>query len=279
MGKFVGAFAAMLVVFGCSSKDKLRDGPASHVSHPLPTTLEEAVNSEFRSPEMRARDQYRHPIETLRFFGIEPQMTVVEISPGGGWYTQILAPFLAARGQYIAASVPSDIGEYFKEQNAKQKVWLSAHPELSSTFKVTDFYPPSRLEIAPAGSADMVLTFRNIHNWMDKGGVQEAFNAFYKALKPGGILGVVEHRANPNQKFDPKARSGYVREQDVIRMAKTAGFQLVAKSEINANPKDTKNYPEGVWTLPPVLRLKDQDREKYLAIGESDRMTLKFIKR
>lgn len=235
----------------------------------LPTTVREAVNSPYRTPANIVRDQYRHPVETLEFFGLAPEMTVVEITPGAGWYTEILAPYLAAKGQYIAASTDLHPG---------YSAWIAQNPEIVVKMKTTGFKPPQDLDIAPAGSADMVLTFRNVHNWMSKGSEKAVFAAFFKALKPGGILGVVEHRANPKSKRDPKAKSGYVLEKDVIRMAKAAGFKLVAQSEINANPKDTKDYPEGVWTLPPVLKLKDQDREKYLAIGESDRMTLRFVK-
>lgn len=242
---------------------------------PLPTTIEEAANSPFRTEANRARDIYRHPVETLNFFGLKPEMTVVEISPGAGWYMEILAPLVSSKGQYIAALPPSN-NEYMKRLNEKVQSWIDNHPELKDKIQTATFNPPE--DIVPEGTADMVLTFRNVHNWMARGTAQEAFNAFYRALKPGGILGVVEHRANPKSKRDPKAKSGYVREADVIQMAQKAGFKLEAKSEINANPKDTKNHPEGVWTLPPTLRLGEKNKDKYLAIGESDRMTLKFVK-
>ncbi len=241
----------------------------------LPTTVEDAVKSSFRTPENTKRDQYRHPVETLNFFGIKPEMTVVEISPGAGWYMEILAPLLSSRGQYIGAGFPRDTTvDFQKELNSKIDAWLAKYPEVGAKAKIVSFSPTT--EIAPAESVDMVLTFRNIHNWMPK--EKEAFKTFFKALKPGGILGVVEHRADPKAKFDPKAKNGYVSEKHVIKIAKSVGFKLEEKSEINANPKDTKNYPEGVWTLPPTLRLKDVDKEKYLAIGESDRMTLRFVK-
>ncbi|MBX3041387.1 MAG: class I SAM-dependent methyltransferase [Bdellovibrionaceae bacterium] len=262
-----------LLFAACSSKP-VPEKPAPK----LPTSIEEAVAHPLRSENMRARDTFRHPVATLEFFGLKNDMTVVEISPGGGWYTQILAPFLAEKGQYIAAAVPSEAGDYMKNLNEQRNAWLATWPEVASKVKETSFMPPQQMEIAPEGSADLVLTFRNVHNWMSSGSEQAAFKSFFKALKPGGTLGVVEHRAPTRQKFDPKAKSGYVREQDVIRLAQRAGFKLVEKSEINANPKDTKDHPEGVWTLPPSLRLKDKDREKYLAIGESDRMTLKFVK-
>jgi predicted methyltransferase len=260
----------LLSVLACSSKPQAPEIVAMNA----PTSIEEAVASEYRSLEMKTRDQYRHPVETLKFFGVEPTMTVLEISPSGGWYTQILAPYLNTRGQYVAVQVPSSMSEYMKKNNEARDSWLTTHSEITSKAKTVDFAD----EIYPENSADMVLTFRNVHNWMSNGGEDKAFKSFYKALKPGGILGVVEHRADPKKKRDPTGKSGYVLEKDVIKMAYKAGFKLVAKSEINANPKDTKDYPEGVWTLPPVLRLKDKDREKYLAIGESDRMTLKFQK-
>jgi predicted methyltransferase len=242
----------------------------------LPKTLEEALASPFRSPLNLPRDVYRHPVETLNFFGIKPTMTVVEISPGGGWYAEILAPYLSLQGKYIAALAPPEKGGYAKTNFDKFTSWVKSHPAL--VVQYGQFSPPELLNIAEAGSADMVLTFRNVHNWMGNGAEEKAFQAFFAALKPGGILGVEEHRADKKAKTDPKAESGYVKESEVIRMATKAGFKLEAKSEINANPKDTKNHPKGVWTLPPTLALKDQDRAKYLAIGESDRMTLRFVK-
>lgn len=231
-------------------------------------------------PEVdRARDRHRHPLETLTWFGIKDNMTVVEVTPGGGWYTDILAPFLKDRGVYYAAGFdPDSEVEYMRKGAQRFQEKLAANAELFSKAKVTILAPPTKVDIAPAGSADMVLTFRNVHNWMANDQAETVFKAMFKALKPGGVLGVVEHRANANVPQDPKAASGYVREDRVIKLAQDAGFQLVGKSEINANPKDTKDYPQGVWTLPPVLRLKEVDKDKYLAIGESDRMTLKFVK-
>jgi predicted methyltransferase len=233
------------------------------------TALKTVIAGPQRSDAERARDQYRHPLETLTWFGIKDDMRVVEIWPGGGWYTAILAPFLKDKGQYYAAV-------FENAQPLKDR--LAAKPELYGKVTLTELIPPAKTDIAPAGSADMVLTFRNVHNWMSRGFAEEVFQAMYRALKPGGILGVVEHRGNPAVPQDPKAASGYVNEDYVIKLAEGAGFQLVSRTEINANPKDTKDYPQGVWTLPPVLRLKEVDREKYVAIGESDRMTLKFVK-
>jgi predicted methyltransferase len=279
----------IIAASACSSEQKVAD-PNAHSSAKvvaelgtaataaLPQTLEEAVNSSYRTPENKNRDAYRHPLETLTFFGLQPNMTVVEITPGAGWYTEILAPFLATKGQYIGAFPTIGESEKMNETTAKVIAWLKSHHEFDGHETISELNPPDKVAIAPEGTADMVVTFRNVHNWMAGGKQDAVFAAFYKALKPGGILGVVEHRADPKKPRDPKASNGYVLEKDVIALAKKAGFRLVSKSEINANKKDTKDHPFGVWTLPPTLRLKDKDREKYLAIGESDRMTLKFMK-
>jgi len=241
--------------------------------------LNKILTGEHRSADNKARDQYRHPIETLGFFGIKPEMTVVEIFPGGGWYTEILAPFLKDKGNYYAAGNDPQSSSEFSRKSAKAfKDKMDASKDHYGKVNITILAPPDKTAIAPAGMADMVLTFRNIHNWMAAGTADDVFNAMYKALKPGGTLGVVEHRGNPNIPQDPKAESGYVNQDYAITLAEKAGFKFVASSEINANPKDTKDHPKGVWTLPPTLRLKDEDRDKYLAIGESDRMTLKFVK-
>lgn len=263
--KFLLGFV-LLGLIGCSTQTKNQQVVV------LPTTLEEAVGSTLRSPENQKRDVYRHPLETLQFFGVKPHMTVVEIWPSGGWYTEILAPYLAAEGKYIIADPSSDPNGYTNNR----KRWMENHPSIASTVTHSVFMPNESQEIAPAHSVDIVLTFRNVHNWLPTASQENAFKTFFKALKPGGVLGVVEHRANPKIKFDPK--SGYVPEAEVIRLAKLAGFKLAAKSEINANPKDTANHPAGVWTLPPRLKLGETEKDKYLKIGESDRMTLKFIK-
>ena len=240
--------------------------------------IKAAMAGDHRSDKARARDRYRNPLETLLFFGLKPEMTVVEIWPGGGWYTDILAPSLVGTGRYYAASWAKDAKSAFIQRTLKKYAKkLEARPKLFGEVIVTEL-SRTKHDIAPPGSADMVLTFRNVHNWMKFGYEAAIFEAMFKALKPGGILGVVEHRSDPDEIPDPQALSGYVDEQSCIEMAEAAGFKLVAKSEINANPKDSRDHPKGVWTLPPSLRLKDQDREKYLAIGESDRMTLKFIK-
>lgn len=241
--------------------------------------LQPILEGDHRSSTNRARDQYRHPLATLAWFGVEPDMTVVEIWPGGGWYTEILAPYLRERGKLYAAGFDADSDVPFYRINARKlKEKLAVNPAIYDRVIVTELMPPAKTAIAPAGSADRVLTFRNVHNWM-KGGYEAAvFKAMYDALKPGGILGVVEHRGDPKQPQDPRALSGYVTEAAVIEMAEAAGFVFLRSSEVNANPADTADHPEGVWTLPPSLRLEDVEREKYLAIGESDRMTLKFKK-
>lgn len=237
--------------------------------------LKAVVAGDHRPERDRARDRHRHPVETLAFFGIRDDMTVVEIWPGGGWYTRILAPFLKDRGKlYLAAYEP---GVLLRNATNTQREEVAAKPEVfgKPVFTVLE---KGKYDIAPPGSADLVLTFRNLHNWMDAGDADEVFGAIYRALRPGGVLGLVEHRASPGPQ-DPKARNGYVTEAHAVRLAEKAGFRLVAKSEVNGNPRDTKDHPKGVWTLPPSYALKDTDREKYAAIGESDRMTLKFVKR
>lgn len=241
--------------------------------------LQAAIDGDHRSAENKARDVYRHPAETLTWLGVEPDMTVVEIWPSRGWYTEILAPYLRDSGTlYLAGFDRASDRDYVKKLLKILDDKLAAAPEVYGTPVTTELAPPDKVEIAPAGSADMVLTFRNVHNWMTAGTADAVFAAMYAALKPGGVLGVVEHRGDPDVEQDPQAKSGYVTEAATVRMAEKAGFALVDSTEINANPKDTRDHSSGVWTLPPVLRLGDQDREKYLAIGESDRMTLKFRK-
>jgi predicted methyltransferase len=241
--------------------------------------LEKAVAGASRSEESKARDQYRHPVETLSFFGIRDDMTVVELTPGGGWYTEILAPFLREHGLLFAANYdPKSKVDYYRKSATEFAAKLKAGPAVYDKVVVGMLETPDKLLIAPDGVADMVLTFRNLHNWMNDGHAEDVLRAAYRALKPGGIFGLVEHRGNPKVPQDPKAESGYVNQDTAIALAKGVGFELVASSEINANPKDTKDHPKGVWTLPPSFALGDKDRAKYAAIGESDRMTLKFRK-
>ena len=250
---------------------------AADAQDPLAT----AISSPSRTAKFTARDQYRHPLETLRFFGLRPNQTVVEIWPGRGWYMEILAPYLRDQGKYYAAieapNVPGATKET-KENAAALQRRIADDPAHLGKVVITEFHPPQLTEICPPGTADVVLTFRNVHNWLETGQQQAQFSAFFKALKPGGVLGVVEHRAKPGTSLEEMRKSGYMDEDYVKKLAATAGFRLDAASPINNNPKDTKDYPDGVWTLPPTLTLGDKDRAKYLAIGESDRMTLRFVK-
>ena len=244
------------------------------------TMIEEAMNGAHRSPENKVRNQYRHPRETLLFFGLKPDMTVVEITPGGGWYTEVLAPVLRDRGTLHAATyrITDDSPEFFKRIDANLRAKLAATPEVYGNVRLVHFDARSP-EFAPAGSADMVVTFRNVHNWAKAGSVDAMFAGFYKALKPGGILGVIDHRAKPGTSFDQQIRSGYMTEAYIIDVAQKAGFRLDAQSEINANPKDTADHPGGVWNLPPTLaNVAEEDIATMRAIGESDRMTLRFVK-
>ena len=237
-------------------------------------SLRAAVATPTRTAANVLRDRHRHPVETLSFFGVRPDQTVVEIWPGGGWYTEILAPYLAAGGgTYIAAAPERSL--------AGVRKLITANPSAYNRVQIANF-PILAAVGTPvvAGSADVVLTFRNVHNWMmgKEPFDAEAFRQMYAMLKPGGTLGVVEHRLPESADNARQLKSGYVKTSTVRRLAEAAGFKLVASSEINANPRDTKDYPEGVWTLPPTFTLKDKDRAKYAAIGESDRMTLKFVK-
>lgn len=243
--------------------------------------IDEAVAAATRTEANTARDKYRHPAETLRFFQVEPDMTVVEIWPGGGWYTEILGPLLAEEGQlYVAAFSDKAEGQpaYRARLNKALREKFEQNPEAYGDVQITHLHVPGETEIAPAGSADRVLTFRNVHNWFAAEEANVVFKSFFDALKPGGMLGVVEHRAKPGTDVETMKTSGYMTEEKVIQLAHDAGFELVEKSDINANPKDTADHPKGVWTLPPSLRLGDEDRAKYEAIGESDRMTLLFRK-
>jgi predicted methyltransferase len=241
--------------------------------------VDRALAASHRSAENRARDAYRHPRETLQFFGLRADMTVVEVWPGGGWYTEILAPLLQDRGRLYAAHLDPATSEYARRTVDDFRAKLAARPDLYAKVVVTTLAaPPARSEIAPPGSADLVLTFRNLHNWMMFGWQREAFEAMHAALKPGGVLGVVEHRGDPRRPQDPKAASGYVHEQYAIQLIESVGFELAGRSEINANSRDAKDYEKGVWTLPPTFAAGARDRERYAAIGESDRFTLKFVK-
>ena len=265
---------AAMVLSACAATG----GSSSDASSP---SLQQVVDGASRSEAFRARDRYRHPQQTLEFFGLRPQQTVVEIWPGAGWYSEILAPYLRAHGHYIAAGYVVSADEspqWRKDAAAELAAKFSAAPQWYDRAQVTEAGLPDRWQFAPAQSADLVLTFRNIHNWLKGGYDREMVAAAYRALKPGGVMGVVEHRARPEATLEQMKQSGYVTEAYVIGLAESVGFKLQARSEINANPADTRDYADGVWTLPPSLKLGDTDRQKYLNIGESDRMTLRFVK-
>ncbi len=248
-------------------------------NNPSDTKLLQAINGEHRSAANKGRDVYRKPQKTLSWLGLKNDMRVVEITPGGGWYTEILAPYLRENGTFYAAGFDAESKKRFFRRAVKAfKAKLDGNPAIYDKVTVTELAPPAKTAIAPPASVDMVLTFRNVHNWMSAGNSDAVLGAMYSALKPGGVLGLVEHRGNPDVAQDPKAGSGYVNEAYTIALVEKAGFKLVGKSELLANPKDTRNHKKGVWTLPPTLRLGNKDKSKYLAIGESDRMLLKFVK-
>jgi predicted methyltransferase len=239
------------------------------------SALSAAVASPARPPAAVARDKARHPVEELTFFGINPKMTVIELWPGGGYWTDILGPYLAPSGHYAIALPPPGGAE--DAGVARFRTRIAAEKDRLGTIHETTL-GAGHFDIAPPASADLIVTFRNLHNWMEEGFADEALAACFAALKPGGVLGVEEHRGSNDVAQDPKGKSGYVRQDYAIALAKKAGFVLVGSSEINANPRDTKNWPDGVWTLPPTLAQGEKDRAKYVAIGEADNFVLKFQK-
>ena len=242
--------------------------------------IDAAIAGDWRDPANVARDRYRHPAETLAFFGVEPDDTVVEITPGGGWYAEILAPLVRDEGHYVAAvwddAIP-DQPAYRYRLNDELRAKFAAAPDAYGTPDVLVF-DPAEPSFGPAGSADVVVTFRNAHNWVSDDTADEYFAAFFDVLAPGGVLGVTDHRARPGTSPEDMRSSGYLTEALVTRLATDAGFVLEASSEANANPADTADHPNGVWTLPPTNNHEPEDDEKYAAIGESDRMTLRFRK-
>lgn len=247
------------------------------------SALDDAMSGEHRSAENKARDKYRHPKETLAFFGFRSDMTVVEIWPGGGWYTEILAPALKENGKLYA--VQYSVNPQYSYQRRYFGAFLTKAGESPDVFRdviVTAMDFPYQLNIAPSGAADLVVTFRNAHNWVSSGyhkaSAQLAFQAMFDVLKPGGVLGIVDHRWPDADNEDPHAEDGYISEERLIAFAEEAGFEFAGRSDVNRNAKDTHDHPEGVWTLPPSFALDEQDREKYLAIGESDRLTIRFVK-
>ena len=239
--------------------------------------LTAAVADPARTATFVARDAARHPAAELTVFGITPKMTVVELWPGGGYWTEILGPYLAKGGgtYYVALNAPGDAEEDKGVQRWRTR--MAAQKDRLGTMHETTL-GAGHFDIAPPGSADLIVTFRNLHNWMDDGTADKALAACFTALKPGGILGIEEHRGRNDKPQDPKAKDGYVRQDYTVALVKKAGFVLVGSSEINANPKDTKDWVDGVWTLPPTLSQKDKDRDRYVAIGEADNYVLKFQK-
>jgi len=246
----------------------------AHAAHKAQDAIAAAVAAPTRTATNTPRDTYRHPAETLAFFGVKPGDTVVELWPGGGWYTEILAPLAKAGGGTYYVAAPWEKG--LTRVKAKQ----AENTDVYGAMKLAEFPNAGTNPKVPDGSADVVLTFRNVHNWRFDGSdnTAAAFKQIFAMLKPGGTLGVVDHRLNEKDDAAKEEKSGYMKESSIIAFAEAAGFKLAGRSEINANPKDTKDYEKGVWTLPPVLTEGEKDRAKYIAIGESDRMTLKFVK-
>jgi predicted methyltransferase len=252
-------------------------GAAANAAAAPDPALARAIADPGRTATFVARDKARHPAEELGFFGIKPAMTVVELWPGGGYWTEILGAYLAAGGgtYYVALNAPGDAEE--DKGTERWRTRIAAQKGRLGTIHET-VLGKGHGDIAPPASADLVLTFRNLHNWMDGGFADQALADCFKALKPGGILGIEEHRGRNDKPQDPQAKDGYVRQDYAIALAKKAGFVLVDSSEVNANPKDTKDWVDGVWTLPPTLSQGDKDRDRYLAVGEADNFVLKFRK-
>lgn len=276
MTKFLRQALHMLCALALAAP-ALADPKVTPDNSGIDAALTQALAGSWRDPANAARDKYRHPRETLEFFGLRPDMTVVQLWPGNGWYTEVLAPVLRDHGQLIDAAVPPK-GESESDNTVRYLAKLKATPAVYGKVKVVDFAPPSKMDLGPEGSADMVLTFRNLHNWQGRGQLDNVFQTAFKVLKHGGVFGVVEHRAPAGKTVDAVFKTGYMPVDYVIQEAEKAGFKLAGQSEVNANPKDSKDYPQGVWTLPPTYTLGDEDRAKYAAIGESDRMSLKFVK-
>ncbi|MFC5436596.1 class I SAM-dependent methyltransferase [Rhodanobacter umsongensis] len=251
--------------------------PPTSASDFTATQLDSVLAGSWRSESNRARDVYRHPKATLQFFGVRPDQTLIEITPGGGWYSEILAPLLHDNGHYIAAVAASARDGEDRRDDSALHGKFAADPARYGKARIVAFDPKAPV-FGPPASADRVLTFRNVHNWVMADTAPAMFKAFFAVLRPGGVLGVVDHRADDGASLDSVKQSGYLPTRYVVKLATDAGFILDESSEINANPKDTKDYPKGVWTLPPTFTLGEHDRAKYQAIGESDRMTLRFVK-
>jgi predicted methyltransferase len=260
----------LLLTASCLAAPALTGQPWAAAAH-ADEALDQALHNPMRTPAFVARDAVRHPAEVLSFFELRPNATVVEIWPGGGYWTEILAPYLMGYGTYIVAvpNAPKPLASFSAR--------VAGNRHLFGRIQITQL-GPDHADFAPPASADFVLTFRNVHNWMNGGYADDMFAAFYRVLKPGGVLGLEEHRGRTDVPQDPKAENGYVRQDYTIALAKKAGFVLDGTSEVNANPRDTKDYPKGVWSLPPTYEEGDTNRAKYAAIGEADNFVLKFRK-
>ena len=282
--------APLALLSACSKQEPAAQAPVAQTAPAAEDPLVASVNSATRSAEDKARDQYRHPQEALAFWGLQPGMTILEVQPGGGWWTEILAPYAhATGGKYYATAADLDnpeLSEGARKSRADFEARFAAKPDVYGQVQLVNF--GSKSKPLPENTFDFALSARSVHGWMGQGITEKVLKDLYGALKPGGILAIEQHRANPGEQ-DPKAESGYVTEAFVIEQAQKAGFELVDRSEINANGADTKDHPFGVWTLPPTKRTRPYsegpdasdpkfDRTKYDAIGESDRMTLKFRK-
>lgn len=268
----------VILLTACAANDESAGSQQTSYMEPA---ISAASTGEHRSAKNIARNQYRHPVDTLKFFGMTQDMTVLEIHPGSLWYTEILAPVLKENGQLIVAghdvSIENQPGYRYRQQ-ASMEERLSKEAAIFGDVKIAAFTPPQGIALGDPASVDMVVTFRNFHGWIRDGVASTNMQAFYQVLKPGGVLGIVQHRTDKPELLASGKINGYVSETQMIELAEAAGFALEARSEINANPKDNHQHPEGVWTLPPSLRLGEQNRQFYTEIGESDRMTLRFRK-
>lgn len=279
----LAASAVTLLLAGCACPSASASASASAGARvPADSALlDAAISGPQRGDKARARDVYRHPKETLQFFGVAPSQSVLEIEPGGGWYTEILAPYLHDHGKLYEAEYDGPQEVASAEAQAGRAAFarkLAGEPAVYGNVVVGTLHAGQFSGFPADASFDEVLTFRNIHNWIKDGQIDANLRAFYAALKPGGVLGVEEHRGAPGISLQQTIDTGYVSEAYVIEHARAAGFELAGRSEVNDNPRDTRNYPQGVWSLPPTFAGGDADRAKYMAIGESDRMTLRFTK-
>lgn len=271
--------ACLGAALAASAVGPARAQPAGEI--PADAALAAALAGPQRSAANRARDLARRPAQTLQFFGVQATHTVLELAPGGGWYTEILAPWLRERGRLaVAHYARDDATEYRRRGRASFEAKLAKNPELYDRVLVGTLPTGPRfsdLPLAP-GSVDQVLTFRNVHNWIEDKVLDDLLRASLALLRPGGVLGVVDHRATPGTPLAQQIKTGYLTEALVIERVQAAGFQLEARSELNANPRDTHDHPHGVWSLPPTLRGGEAGREAFLAIGESDRFTHRYRK-